>query len=545
MDSHNTPRFDTHTLEGRIERPMSRGTFYMLAGLFVLIASLFLFKIGSLEIARGGELRDRSERNTLTKSAIFPTRGVIYDRRGILLAWNENDRIYKYVPGLAPVVGYTGKPNKEEIISNIALSEERIGRSGVERLSNRILRGTLGEKIEERDARGELVSFGMQVEPKDGGAVSLSIDSELNAILYEAIDKLSREKEFEGGAGVVMDVGTGEILAAASVPSFDPNIFVTKNDPQIIARYTNDPMKPFLDRVISGQYTPGSIIKPFMALAALSENIISPTKKLLSTGSIRVQNQFDPTSYTVFKDWKAHGWVDMREAIAHSSDVYFYIIGGGFKSDGGDAPGVRQEGLGIERIESYMNMFGFGESTGVELYGESLGTIPSPAWKKENFDGEEWRLGNTYHTSIGQYGFQITPIQMVRAIASIATDGNLVRPTIFKVNERDKVLAQEIVLPKEHWKVVKEGMRMSVTHGTAMRLSNEKVKVAAKTGTAELGVGKDKVNSLVVGFLPYDEPKISFVLLIEKGPRANTVGASAAMREVIDWMVLHRPEYIR
>lgn len=160
-------------------------------------------------------------------------------------------------------------------------------------------------------------------------------------------------------------------------------------------------------------------MKPFFAYAALAEKIITPEQNIYSSGQLVIENKYDGPD-TVFKDWRAHRYVDMRKAIAQSSDEYFYQIGGGYKE---------QKGLGIARLNTYAKKFGFASTTGIDLPGEEFGVIPSPEWKKKVFD-EEWLLGNTYHSSIGQYGFQLTPLELVRAVSAIANGGYLVTPHI-------------------------------------------------------------------------------------------------------------------
>lgn len=541
LDSENLPAFDRHQLEGRLERPVSRPTYGLFALAFLLAGGMLVFRLWKLTVVQGPTLRTRSENNTLDRTPVLAARGNITDRNDVPLAWNAPERLYDNIPGLAPIVGYVGLPNAEEVKGGAALSTELIGRAGIEKALNAYLRGTHGEKVVERDVHGVVQSEGVQVQPKDGSSLRLSIDSELTATMYRAMEELAHEKGFQGGAGVMMDVRTGELIAAASFPSFDPNVLVTKNEPADLARYNADTRKPFLDRVVAGQYTPGSIVKPIMAIAALNEKIITPEKQILSTGSISIPNQFDKDHPSVFKDWKAHGWVDMRHAIAQSSDVYFYEVGGGY-----DVPGEpQQEGLGIERIEEYARMFGLGTPTGVEIPGERVGVIPSPQWKAENFNGEPWYLGDTYHTAIGQYGFQVTPLQMVRVVAAIATDGVLVTPTILaRATSSPPRSSIHIGIPKEDFEVVKEGMRLGTQGGTSMGLSNPVVKIAGKTGTAELGAGKERVNSWVEGFFPYDAPRYAFAMVMEKGLKSNLVGSTYAMRQVIDWMIVHRPDYL-
>ncbi|MCX6751728.1 MAG: penicillin-binding transpeptidase domain-containing protein [Candidatus Nomurabacteria bacterium] len=298
--------------------------------------------------------------------------------------------------------------------------------------------------------------------------------------------------------------------------------------------YLDDKRKVFLDRTISGLYTPGSIVKPFFAMGALTENVIDPYKKILSTGSISIPNPYFPNQKTVFKDWRVQGWVDMRQAIAVSSDVYFYEIGGGFES---------QKGLGIVNIEKYARLFGIGGKTGIDLPDEKGGVIPSPEWKIKNFKGEPWRVGDTYHTVIGQYGFQVTPMEMLRAVSAIANYGTLVTPHYILGDKTKEIAISKIDLKKEYFDVVHEGMRQSVLAGTSTAVNVPYVQVASKTGTAQVGVSKTKVNSWIIGFFPYENPKYAFTIMMESGPSSGGVGASSIMRQLLDWMSINTPEY--
>jgi penicillin-binding protein 2 len=315
------------------------------------------------------------------------------------------------------------------------------------------------------------------------------------------------------------------LLALTSYPEYNINLMTnatsTEDNARIDADLKNKANK-FLNRVTSGLFTPGSTVKPFIAYAALAEGVITPEKQILSTGALVIKNKYGGPD-TVFKDWKAHGYVDMRQAIAESSDEYFYQVGGGYMS---------QKGLGIERIDAYARMFGFGTTTGIDLPTEKSGTIPTPEWKKKVF-GEDWLLGNTYHTSIGQFGFQLTPLELVRSVASIANGGKLVRPHLVTTNTSPNI---DLKLDQEKLKVIQEGMRRAVLGQTAQALDISGVEVAAKSGTAELGVTKELVNSWISGYFPYERPRYAFVVMMEKGSRHNPTGAVFAMREVLEWM---------
>jgi len=227
----------------------------------------------------------------------------------------------------------------------------------------------------------------------------------------------------------------------------------------------------------------------------------------------------------------------MRKAIAVSSDVYFYEIGGGFGS---------QPGLGIDRIKKYLEMFGLTKQTGLDPEKEATGVIPDPAWKAKNFNGEIWRIGDTYNTAIGQYGVQVTPIQMVVGVAALANGGKLVTPSILFTSTSTVASGVQIKGDPQNLQVVREGMRQGVAEGgTAAGLNTSAVDVAGKTGTAELGTRKQFVNSWVMGFFPYEKPKYAFVVVMEKGPVHNLLGGTYVMRQLLDWMAINTPEYLK
>ena len=213
--------------------------------------------------------------------------------------------------------------------------------------------------------------------------------------------------------------------------------------------------------------------------------------------------------------------------------------------------------MGIELIDRYAKLFGFGAPTGLGVFSEASGLVPTPEWKKATFAGEGWRLGDTYHTVIGQYGWQVTPLQMARAIGAIATDGRLVTPTILKTSSLSKIILAKEGLPlpvpptqitgikPENYQIVREGMRLAATDGTTDLLNLPNLALGIKTGTAELGANKEFVNSWVVGFFPYEKPRYAFAVVMEKGARENPLGASLVVRRTLDWLVAHRPEYLK
>ncbi|MES2470699.1 MAG: penicillin-binding transpeptidase domain-containing protein [Patescibacteria group bacterium] len=538
IDSHNLPQFDTHQFEGRLDQPISKTSLIVVGAFFFLALAGFVVRAWYVQIYNGEAYVKRSENNRLRHTPIFAPRGVIQDRNGVELAWNAPreddssvlDRKYIDKEGFAHILGYVQYPTKDAY--GFYYREDFEGVDGAEKYYDSLLKGTNGLNLVEVDARGKTQAQNIIKPAKAGATVQLTIDSRLQASLHASIKDIAERVGFVGGAAVVMDVNTGEIIALTSYPEFDPYVMSRKNDATMLKAYFSSKASPFLDRVTDGLYTPGSIVKPYMALAALSEKIIDPSKEILSTGSISITNEYDPKLSTVFRDWKAHGYVNMRRALAVSSDVYFYAIGGGYKD---------QKGLGITNIKKYMQLFGFGEQIGNSFFGKSRGVIPDPQWKAENFNGETWRLGNTYHTVIGQYGFQVTPLQMVRAYAAIANKGKLLDPIILK-GEQPKVI-RDVELPSQYFTVVHEGMRQAALSGTSVSLNVPFSEIAAKSGTAELGVSKQSVNSWMTGFFPYKNPKYAFAILLEKGSVHNLIGAGAAMRQTLDWMSINTPEY--
>jgi penicillin-binding protein 2 len=291
-----------------------------------------------------------------------------------------------------------------------------------------------------------------------------------------------------------------------------------------------------LDRAISGLYAPGSIVKPIFAAAALNEHLISPDKQILSTGAISIPNPYDPAHPSLFRDWTVHGWIDMRTALAVSSDEYFYTIGGGF----GDQPG-----LGIQKLDDYARRFGLGATTGIALMSEKAGVIPTPAWKAQVFGPEDpWRIGDTYHTAIGQYGFQLTPIQAVRYTAAIANGGKLFTPQLLASSTPQFT---EIGIPDEYLQIVREGMRMAVTSSrtdATVKFFNIKgITLAAKTGTAQIGAHNEYMNSWSIGFWPADNPKYAYAVVLERAPAGTPSGAAPGMLPFFQWLIANHPEY--
>ncbi len=540
LDASNIPSFNQGRLEGRRELPITKRSVSTVGIFFTLISLIYFYQIFTLQVVNGAEYKAIADNNRVDKAVVIAERGVVYDRNGEMVAWNETDetgeydfpiRAYTDRLGLGQVLGYVSYPKKDS--SGFFFRTDYLGRSGVELSYDHVLKGHNGSKIIEVNALDAPVSE-YEIDPAVvGNDLHLSIDAGLSQAMYDIIATSSEQAGFRSGAAAIMNVNTGEILALTSFPTYDPEVMADGDDVDLINQYTSDERLPFLNKIVGGAYTPGSIVKPFVAYKALEENIIDPNKVITSTGSLVVPNPYNPSHPTYFNDWRAHGAMTMREAIAFSSNVYFYIIGGGFDD---------QKGLGITKLAEGYKRFGIGEKTGINLGQEQSGVVPDPAWKKETFD-DDWRLGDTYYTAIGQFGFLTTPIQMLRAYAALANGGTLLTPHI----EKDKVSTGEnINLNQQYLKIVHEGMRKTVNMdgGTARSLERSDVAVAAKSGTAEVGANNAYVNSWAAGFWPYEEPEYAFILMMDHAPRSNALGATRIMGDIVEWMSVNRPQYL-
>jgi len=541
MDAENAPDFDTGRFEGRVEKPIGRKAFTGVAVFFAAVMAFFFAKIFYLQAVQGAVFFARGENNRLKAVPIVPNRGVIYDRNGLKLAWNgPESRVYLDLPGLSHVLGFVGLPKKGGGKRARGLP---VGKAGVEREYESVLAGKPGLKLMETDSQNKTVSESVQELPENGEDIHLAIDAKVQSEFYKAMKKIILDRGFHGGAGILMDIKTGDVLALTNYPEYDSGVLSAGRPREKISEFINNKDNPFLDRAVSGMYTPGSIVKPFVAIGALNEGNISPEKKIFSSGRISIPNPYFPGKKSVFYDWKRQGWVDMRHALAHSSNVYFYEVGGGFE-------GIK--GLGIEKLKKYADKFGLGKKTGIDLPGEAAGLVPSPEWKMKRKNDSTWRIGDTYNTSIGQGFFQVTPIQMAVFAAAFANNGKILRPHLLNSGSQGGASGTKappwkysVNIPESYFQVVREGMRMVVTEGTARGLRDLSVKIAAKSGTAQVGVSKKHVNSWIIGFLPYENPKIAFSIVLEKGPVGNYVGALYVAKELFRWMGENTPEYFK
>ena len=425
-------------------------------------------------------------------------------------------RDYVNGPAMAHVLGYTGEVTREEVESDSAYQAGNLkGRAGVESFYEKYLRSPLERIPLSPDYKGQKATAQINT-------VRLTVDADAQKHLYDSITAVFKEQGVRRGAAIAQDVRTGEILGLVSIPSFDPN--------NIDQKVFEDSRKPLFNRAVSGLYSPGSTIKPLYGLAGLKEKIVTPSTLVFANGSIEVPSEVDPNKTYVFRDWKVHGWTDLRKAIAWSVDVYYYALGGGYENIAG---------LGIDRIEKYLRLFRADQETGIDLPAEVAGFVPSKKWKKEN-RGEPWYLGDTYNISIGQGDLQVTPIWLSTYVGAIANGGRMMKPFIVSsITNGDKEIyakkpevAQELPFDTETVRVVQEGMRQTITDGTAQMLNDLPVKVAAKTGTAQT-TGQN-LNSLFITYGPYDNPEISITVLAEQISGSQSVGVMVA-KKFYEW----------
>lgn len=545
MDSKNIHAFDTQQFEGRIEKSIPKNALWAIGACFGIAILVFVYRLNILQIKNGLAYFELSEKNSLDSEIIFADRGVVFDRNGVELAWNERTpdmeefdfsrRAYIASSGHSLLLGYIKYPQKDK--KGFYWQTYFEGLDGVEKRYNDILNGENGSKIVEANVLGEISSENIVNEPEHGKNLYLSIDSRLQTQMYESIKLLAEEIGYVGGAGAVLDIENGELIVATSYPEYDSKTLSDGENRELIQSYVTDTHKPFLNRLVGGLYSPGSTVKPFVALGALKEGLISATTTIYSSGEVKIPNPYNKEQFTIFRDWKegGHGYTDVTKAIAESVNTFFYAIGGGYEN---------QDGLGISRIEKYVKLFEIGAPTGVDMLGEVAGVVPSPEWKKKTFADSVWRLGDTYNTSIGQYGFQATPMQMLRGISAIANNGTLVSPHLASEGSLSfKKVAAEFDIGD--YELVREGMREVVTAGTGQVLNVGYVDIAGKTGSAQTGAQNKFINSWVVGFFPYEAPKYAFVVLMERGPSEATRSASFAARGFFDWVNQNAPEYFK
>ena len=414
-------------------------------------------------------------------------------------------RNYIYGQAFAHVIGYTSQVSQEELNINPQYHlNEKIGRLGLEAFYDDSLRGNpYAVFLNPETIRAQ--------SPVAGDNLYTNLDIDVQMKLYESLRDVFHSSGIAKGSAIVQNVKTGEVLGLVSMPTFDSNTL----DEKIFL----DRKKPLFNRVIGGSYSPGSSIKPFLALVGLKEKVVDTSTVIFANGAIEVRSEVDSSKFYVYRDWKVHGWTDIYKAIADSVDIYFYALAGGY----GDI-----RGLGIDKIEKYLKNAGANKKTGIDLPGEVSGFVPSKEWKRREKD-DSWYVGDTYNVSIGQGDLSVTPLWLNTYISAIANGGNLMKPLIAK---GDSQVIGTLPFDSQTLEIVRRGMRQTITDGTGQMLKDLPKNVAAKTGTAQ--VGNSSLNSLFVVFGPYEDPEISMTVLVEDIPQSQSLAMQVA-KNFLTW----------
>lgn len=594
----------------------------IIAALFsILLLLVLIARMSYLQLMRHDHYTTLSTNNRVALQPLAPTRGLIYDRNGVLLAQNlptfsleivqervedmdatlaligelidvSDEDIERFrhelkrrrrfeavplrfrlsekevaliavnnhrLPGVeinstltrhyplgalsAHTVGYVGRINERELKqldpSNYAATTY-VGKIGVEKSYETLLHGNVGYQQVETNASGRVLRILERTPPTPGQNLYLNIDMELQRAAEQAFGE-------ERGALVAIEPGTGAVLSLVSVPNYDPNLFVNGIPLKTYRALSDSRDQPLFNRALRGQYPPGSTTKPFVGLAGLELNEITTLDSVVCPGWYSLKG--DDHRY---RDWKktGHGTIGLTRAIVESCDVFFYDL---------------SLNLGIDNISSYMDHFGFGRRTNIDIGGDATGLLPSREWKRR-VRKEPWFPGETLITGIGQGFFLSTPLQLANATATLASRGSLMKPTVVRAIEdpasmerkpMPSTLIEEVPIndPGNWWRIERAMTRVvHGLHGTARRINpGLKYKMAGKTGTAQVfSIAQDaeyeadeiakrlRDHALFIAFAPVDDPQIAVAVIVENGGSGGAVAAPIA-RQVIDHYLLEKP----
>jgi penicillin-binding protein 2 len=579
-----------------METALSERIFRIVFTSFLVVLGFFFFRCFSFQVIDYKVYAEKAEKNKFVSSEVEAQRGIIYDRNLKQLVLNTQTfdlvcNIYKLPEDefeeekqLREVSRVVGIPfedlrekikemkeagevsfslvrdvekekvivlkTKEEELTGFSIVKKKkrdylngydlahvlgyvsgdssVGEAGIEKQYDEFLKEIPGEINREKDVYGNLVKEEIIKPSESGNNIVLNIDYDLQEKAAYFLSSAVSGYSAKGGAVVAVNPKTGEVLALVSYPSYDNNIFSRDLTNKEFSDLLKSPKTSFFNRSVSGEYPIGSTIKPFIGVAALEQSIVSLDKEIYCEGEIKLNDG------TVKKDWREHGWTNLKKAIAESCDVFFYMVGGGYKGF---------NGLGIAKIAPYLEKFGFSLETGIDLPEEKTGLVPDPEWKEEK-TGLNWYPGDTYNISIGQGYFKATPLQLTMAVSSIANGGKLMKPEVVKkvLNNENQTLKEfypevisENFVSSSAIESVREGMRETVlsSAGTARSLQSLPVSSAAKTGTAQTGKNEVYHNWITV-FAPYDDPEIVLTVLGESVPQ-NTGVANLVSREILGY----------
>ncbi|HVF69869.1 MAG TPA: penicillin-binding transpeptidase domain-containing protein [Xanthomonadales bacterium] len=549
----------------------------------IVAGAVLFFKLFQLQIVKGAEYKILSDSNRIRTQIIHAPRGVIFDRFGVPLVQNapgfrkiineketkllsreealtllakgeknleiDTHREYPYKDGMSHVLGYIGQISKEQLNSTEFADyngTDWVGKSGIEREYEHILKGTDGKQLIEVDVMGKKVRSLGTTDPVPGQDISLTIDARIQKATHDATKNVKR-------GAVIVSTPDGEILALISRPSFDPNLFTrdgtyktaTDSAYQKTTDIINDSKtQPLLDRAISGIYPPGSTFKLVTAAAGLNDNTIDENYRIKDTGIIRVGEFSFANWYHTNYGRTEPGELDVTRALSRSNDIFFYKLA---------------EKVRVDKLSKMAEKMGLGAKTGIDLGGEEEGLVPNPAWKKKQI-GESWYLGDTYHYGIGQGYVLTTPLQVNMFATIIANGGSLYEPHLLK-NQKSKIKNQNL-LNEKTVSLIRQGMIDSCTQtiGVAWPLFNLKIKnqklkidgknflevkegsgsaslndqreipVACKTGTAQHGGEETLPHAWITLFAPAYNPEIVVTVLNEESGEGSNEAAPIAKK---------------
>ena len=418
----------------------------------------------------------------------------IYDLPGV--TWvSKPVRNYAYTTlSLSHIIGYVGDINRDEmtVLYNKGYTNTSVvGKTGIEKQYDELLQGKNGRELARVDVHGRVISDNPIVEPPEmGKKLVLTIDSDIQKLVEDSLGQ-------RVGAAVVLKPATGEVIAMVSYPNFDSNLFTSDDAGNLYSKLLNDNSKPLINRAVQISYPPASTFKIVMSAAMLQEKAFPSSRTIECKGRMAYGGRiFNCHVHT------GHGWLDLKNAMAQSCDVYYWTVG--------------RDYLGIEKIASYAREFGFGQSSQIDLPSQVTGLVPTAEWKQKKFH-EKWVGGDTMSCSIGQGYMEATPLQLANMIAMVSNEGVIYKPHLLKevrdpvtdeiIREVKPTVLTESTIDKAVWKEIQEDLRYTVTDGTPWYpMANKRVKIACKTGTAEVDGYKDSWHSWLVAYAPYDAP---------------------------------------
>ena len=417
------------------------------------------------------------------------------------VSWvSKPTRNYQHTGSMSHIVGYVGDINQDEmtVLYNQGYKKTSIvGKTGIEKQYDSLLQGKEGREMSTVDVHGRIISDTPIVEPPEmGKSLVLTIDSDIQKLVEEALGN-------RVGASVVLKPATGEVLAMVSYPYYDSNIFSSDDAGKEYAKLVNDTTKPLLNRAVQVSYPPASTFKIIMSAAMLQENAF-PASKAIECKGVMI---YGGRRFHCHVHEPGHGWLDLKNAMAQSCDVYYWTVG--------------RDYLGIEKIASYAREFGFGKSSQIDLPSQVAGLVPTAEWKEKKYH-EKWLGGDTMSCSIGQGYMEATPLQLANMVAMVSNEGVIYKPHLLKevrdpvtgevIQEVKRQVLTESTIDKEVWKQIQDAMRYTVTDGTPQYpMHNKIVQIACKTGTAEVEPYSSRKenqswHSWLVAYAPYDAP---------------------------------------